>query len=634
MSSNLRSAIRRELSLAEPCRHGPSSKHVGLSVVSVLLGLLASTSLTSQPPYRQEVVPGLSSLKVSSRCNPNLAEIDSDGDSDLFAGVASGFIEYFENTGGSSAAAFVEQTGSANPLDGIQVAGSGSPELADLDGDGDLDAVIGEFLGTVRFLENTGSSTVPSFLERTGALNPFFEIDVGEDANPKVVDLDGDGDLDAVVGGSYGDPLYLENTGSTLAPAYAPRVGHANPFNGIDVGDYSSPSLADIDGDGDHDAIVGEYSGVLNFLLNSGSATEPHFVQLTGTASPVNRISFRRRTSPDLLDLDHDGDLDIVVGDYTGFFRHIENTGNATDPRFSPYSPDASPLDGLRIFGGRTAPDLADLDGDGDLDATIGTKGGSLEYAPNTGHSTSPLFRIAFLGESPFGSIKPDYETAPEMVDLDRDGDLDVVVGSRYGHLRFLHNTGTPQVPLLVERTGSANPFDGINLFSNTNPDVVDLDNDGDFDAVVGVGGGALTYLENTGVATGPAFVVRTGSANPFNAINVGFSAAPSLADIDRDGDLDAIIGERFGTLKIFANTGTSAAPAFLELTGTANPFFRRDVGRYSSPDLVDVDADGDLDAVVGEILGHIVFYRSLANDIFADGFETGDASAWSLTVP
>ena len=60
----------------------------------------------------------------------------------------------------------------------------------------------------------------------------------------------------------------------------------------------------------------------------------------------------------------------------------------------------------------------------------------------------------------------------------------------------------------------------------------------GDLDLVVGEGNGNLKYMENTGTSTAPAFVLRTGSANPFDGIFVGYSSAPAVADIDNDGTL------------------------------------------------------------------------------------------------
>ena len=108
-------------------------------------------------------------------------------------------------------------------------------------------------------------------------------------------------------------------------------------------------------------------------------------------------------------------------------------------------------------------------------------------------------------------------------------------------------------------------------------------------DSLGGSGGGAPTFAE------------RTGAANPFNGVDVGLRSAPTFADLDGDGDLDAVVGETYGTLLYFRNTGTATAPVFVEQTGADNPFNGVDVGTVSSPTFADLDGDGDLDAVVGE---------------------------------
>ena len=132
--------------------------------------------------------------------------------------------------------AFAEQTGAANPFNGVDVGNVSTPSFADLDGDGDLDAVVGEGDGTLNYFENTGSAIAPAFTERTGAANPFNGVDVGIDSTPSFADLDGDGDLDAVVGEQNGTLHYFENTGSATAPAFTEHTGAANPFDGVDVG--------------------------------------------------------------------------------------------------------------------------------------------------------------------------------------------------------------------------------------------------------------------------------------------------------------------------------------------------------------------------------------------------------------
>jgi hypothetical protein len=71
------------------------------------------------------------------------------------------------------------------------------------------------------------------------------------------VDLDEDGDLDLVVGQYYfGELFYFENVGTPAAPAFVERTGAENPFDGMSVGQHAEPTFADIDADGDLEMIT------------------------------------------------------------------------------------------------------------------------------------------------------------------------------------------------------------------------------------------------------------------------------------------------------------------------------------------------------------------------------------------
>ena len=103
---------------------------------------------------------------------------------------------------------------------------------------------------------------------------------MGTYSTPTFADIDGDGDQDLVVGESNGTLRYYENTGTTSDPVYTVRTGTANPWDGIDVGTFSAPTFADIDGDGDQDLVVGESGGTLFYYENTSVSNQPP----TGTA--------------------------------------------------------------------------------------------------------------------------------------------------------------------------------------------------------------------------------------------------------------------------------------------------------------------------------------------------------------
>jgi hypothetical protein len=267
---------------------------------------------------------------------------------------------------------FEQLRGSANPFDGQGVYLFSSPTFADVDGDGDLDAVVGEAYAAIRVFENDNGAFAPM----ADADNPFDELILDDFARPAFADVDGDGDLDLVVGGSYGALQLFGND----AGIFTERTGVDNPFASILVDYAAAPAFVDLDGDSDLDLVVGEYGGLVHAYENVGGA----FTELTGSDNPFDSILVYGGT-PAFVDLDGDGDLDLVLGDAYGDFHAFANDGGV----FTELTGPNNPLDGLFV-GYFSAPAFVDLDGDGDLDLVSGNYYGALssfERGPPHGHA-------------------------------------------------------------------------------------------------------------------------------------------------------------------------------------------------------------------------------------------------------
>ena len=263
---------------------------------------------------------------------PVFVDIDNDGDLDLFVGENAGNINYYQNIGSATSPVFERQTGASNPFDGVDVGSECDVSFADLDNDGDFDAVLGEGDGIINYYENTGSASSPTFTEQTGASNPMDGEDVGDDSAPAFVDIDDDNDFDLFIGETSGVIYYYENTGSVSSPAFTQQTGASNPFDGIDPGDDVKLAFADLDGDDDYDAFVGENIGELFYYENTGSAASASFTQRTGLDNPFDGVDVGDDFSPALVDLDNDGDMDLLSGSGEGAMYYYRNQEPSAGP--------------------------------------------------------------------------------------------------------------------------------------------------------------------------------------------------------------------------------------------------------------------------------------------------------------
>lgn len=289
---------------------------------------------------------------------------------------------------------------------------------------------------------------------------------------------------------------------------------------------------------------------------------------------------------------------------------------------FSPFG-----LDSSSVFSAVT---LVDIDGDGDFDLFVGdlyisgyAYYSALKYYENTGTATAPQFAAPSF--NPFG-IKTDSVDVAILLatfgDVDGDGDQDLLMGGSTQGLYYFENTGTAQAPAF----GAAvlNPFGlSTNPMYYGSPVLVDLDDDGDLDILSGEYDGAFVYYENTGTSTAPSFGARLD--NPFGLIKTDYNF-PSLGDVDWDGDMDIMVGTYNGDIEYFENTGTKASPAFA--APVTNPSNIVSSGTPSFVCLVDIDGDSDPDLFKGGFNAYSVspisFHENLVTSINLGEFEDG----------
>jgi hypothetical protein len=267
---------------------------------------------------------------------------------------------------------FTLMGGAANPFSSFNVTtGVVRPDLVDIDGDGDLDFFAGMNDGTIRFMRNTGTKYYAVFVEITGTNNPFNGVSVNYDASIRFVDIDGDGDKDAFIGDDYGVIWYYENTGTITNPVFVQRTGAANPLSFVYMDNWRSVSgFVDIDNDGDMDVFIGANNGLIKYFENTGSVTSPVFVERTGAANPLSIVNVGGWAAPSFGDFDNDGDMDVVVGSYSQYIFYFKNIGTTNSPIFQAQTGTLNPFNGIYLL--YSIPTVVDLNADNDLDIVFG----------------------------------------------------------------------------------------------------------------------------------------------------------------------------------------------------------------------------------------------------------------------
>lgn len=182
----------------------------------------------------------------------------------------------------------------------------------DWDEDGDLDLLLGNYLGNIWYYENTGSRKNPK-LTTIGKLQiGAADIDVGNNAAPVVVDWNNDGKKDLLVGSQTNPLLLYLNRGTNSSPVFLDEkiIEEISLF-------YGHPDVADMDNDGKKDIVMGDHNGNIYFYKNIGEDEAPVFD--VPRLFDVYGYKVNAEARVEITDWDNDGTLDLLVGSEAGY---------------------------------------------------------------------------------------------------------------------------------------------------------------------------------------------------------------------------------------------------------------------------------------------------------------------------
>lgn len=401
----------------------------------------------------------------------------------------------------------------------------------------------------------------------------------------------------------------------------------------------------DADNDGDKELLLGDVTySTLNLLTNGGSCgqawmtdQELNFPADGITADvPLFPVSF-------LADIDFDGLRDLLVAPNSVnisedrkvlWAYNNEGTGEVPDFQFR----QRDFLVGEMIDLGTGAhPTFVDYNADGLLDIVVGTLGAfepfgerdtRLYLFENVGTAQSPAFELAdedYLSLSTFNSY---LGFAPTFGDLDGDGDEDVLVGETLGRLFYAENTAGPGNPMVFGPW--AYDYMDIDVGTASIPAIADLDRDGLPDLVIGEKTGNINFFKNIGTAAEPLFNAdpeaapnRLALGNINTAVPGGFSGHSAPILIDQQGTYLLVTGSEAGQIEVYN-----------EIEGNLDGSFNQDaavmggirVGVRTHPAVADIDNDGKLEIIIGNERGGLNAFQT---NLWLDSTSPTGESAW-----
>jgi hypothetical protein len=534
------------------------------------------------------------------------ADYNCDGKNDIYTYSSGGFA-IFKNTSTTSLSFSLVDTlvrsdyGGPIPIN-IFISSVDIPAIADIDYDGDLDVltfkITGGFIEYHRnmSIELTGSCDTIAFQLEESCWGNFYEglnnytlnclncqcppIINNHTSKQKhagstllAIDIDNDQDKDLILGDiSFNNLNLLVNGGDS---SYANMISvdsifPANHLNTIEANMDIFPAAyyLDVTNDGIKDLVVTSNSenNSENFescwlFNNTGTNTNADFNFFKKNFLQDEMIDLGSGSYPVFYDYNNDGLDDIIVGNY-GYHQIggnprsslalFKNNGTLNTPSFELIDRDWQNISNinlninLNIPALNLSPTFGDLNGDTHDDMILGDANGKLHFFTNTGFITSSFI----LAEAEYENIDVGYFASPKLIDVNRDGLLDIIIGEQSGTINYCENTGTSTNPIFDTVISN---FGGIDIESNiisagfSTPTL--YDNNGIYELYVGSYTGETYVFDNIDNNLNGVF----DSLSVLNT-NEGGKNMIAIKDINNDQKPDLLIGNYSGGLSYFSS--------------------------------------------------------------------------------
>lgn len=549
-----------------------------------------AVSYTFSPEYRKNF-PSLKEWVV-------VRDYDRDGRADIFAYYSGGAKIYRNEGSASTGLRFTEVVELLNSdygtiVTSIFVPSTDVPGIDDLDLDGDLDFLTFDVFGgcvdyhknlsmelygtadslTYQLVTRNWGNFVEDGFTNSVTLHDDCERSTLRHAGSTFLLLDANGDRvrDLLLGDiNYNNLVLLSNGGNlTTADMVQAQINFPVNFGGapqVNVTVFPAASYIDLNNDGKKDLIVAPTAdgrsdntkGIWHYR-NNGFDSLPNLELVQKGFLQSSMVDLGEGAYPQFVDFDGDGLKDLVVGNY-GYFlgtsnydgrlRAYRNTGTVSQPEYTFFSGDFGNLSSAGLDG--LYPAFGDLDADGDLDLIVGEANGRLHYYTNTaGAGVAPQYVLAAANYA--GIQVPQYST-PCLFDLNEDGNLDLVVGSRNGKLSYFQNMGTAQTPAFaatptVVNLGGVDVVDQTQSFYGFSTPCIFADAN-NFQLFCGSFGGRIYHYRDLKGNINGTWNLVTNVVD--SLVYDGYRTAVSVADINDDGKLDMVLGNYSGGMSLF----------------------------------------------------------------------------------